>query len=127
MGSQKRLGFSLLLIVLCMSASPRDAATRAAGNVYYAAPNGVPSNAGTSASPWDLQTALSGSIPAGSTVYLKGGTYKGNFISNLHGDPANPITVRSAPGEWAVLDSHRPITLAAPLAAAAGYSSDNVT
>jgi uncharacterized repeat protein (TIGR02543 family) len=84
------------------------------GANYYIAPYndpqtpGRPTNSGTSpASPWDLHTGLrKNNLTAGSTVWLKGGTYKGTFISELRGTPEAPITVRSAPGEWAVLDSN---------------------
>ncbi len=75
--------------------------------VWYASPTGSSSGAGTLASPWDLKTALAGGngkILAGHTLYLRGGTYTGLFTSTLTGTSASPIVVRSAPGEWAIID-----------------------
>jgi hypothetical protein len=47
---------------------------------YYASNTG--SGNGTLTAPFGLQAALSGTvIKAGDTVYLRGGTYKGLFIS----------------------------------------------
>src|SRR5215207_9880141 len=88
--------------------------TQAYGRIFFAAPNGVPSNSGDQLSPWDLQTALTknGVVMPGDTIYLRGGVYKGVFTSTLEGGVALPITVRSAPGDWAVIDANQTITLA---------------
>lgn len=71
---------------------------------FYAAPGG--SGDGTRARPWGLQTALNQppALVPGKTLCLLGGTYTGHFVSELTGAAGNRITVRSAPGEWAVLD-----------------------
>lgn len=71
------------------------------------APNGSASGDGTQAHPLDLATALSSSTPArpGDTIWLRGGRYIGKFTSTLNGVSGAPITVRSYPGEWAVIDS----------------------
>jgi hypothetical protein len=37
---------------------------------------------------------------------MRGGTYKGKFRSSLNGAVGNLITVRSYPGEWAVIDGY---------------------
>jgi hypothetical protein len=73
---------------------------------YYVAPNGSSSNDGSLAHPLDLKTALSSSSPAlpGDTIWLRGGTYAGNFTSVLNGTAAAPIIVRQYPGERATLD-----------------------
>lgn len=73
-------------------------------------------------SPCALQTALDhpAAISPGDIVYLRGGTYYGAFISRLTGTPGNPITVRSYPGEWAVIDSNQNVTLSSPIAASGG-------
>ena len=75
---------------------------------YYASNTGTSNNLGSSTSPWDLQTALTKTsvITAGKTLCLKGGKYTGRFFSYLSGSPDNLITVKSAPGEWAILDSN---------------------
>ena len=54
----------------------------------------------------DLATALSTHSPAkpGDTIWLRGGTYTGTYISYLTGTQAAPITVRQYPGERATLN-----------------------
>lgn len=88
------------------------------GQAFYAAVNGLPLGTGAFNNPWPLQTALShpATLPCGATLYLRGGTYVGKFVSFLN-CPSNPITVRSYPGEWAKLDGYVRTTLAKPLAA----------
>ena len=74
---------------------------------WYVAPDGQPANPGTISSPLDLATALNGQkVGPGSTVWLRGGTYNGAFISNLLGTQSAPIIVRQYPGERAILDGN---------------------
>jgi len=55
--------------------------------------------------PWNLATALSaGSVPAGRTLYLRGGTYQGNYNCTLNGTAEAPILIKPYPGERVVLD-----------------------
>jgi hypothetical protein len=72
----------------------------------YVSPQGASSNDGSQGSPVDLATALSGRSPAqpGSTIWLRGGTYRGAFTSWLNGRADAPIVVRASPGERATLD-----------------------
>lgn len=85
---------------------------------YYASPTGTSTGTGTSTSPWDLQTGLNKTtlVRAGKTLCLRGGTYYGKFSSTLNGGG----TVRSAPGEWAVIDGNRLTTLTADLTSTTG-------
>ncbi|MEK7116901.1 MAG: peptidoglycan-binding protein [Patescibacteria group bacterium] len=80
---------------------------------FYVSPSGTSSGDGSITSPWDLQTALNqpASVQPGDTIWLRGGTYKGWYVSKLVGTSAQPIIVRSYPGEWAVLDWNVNITL----------------
>ena len=75
---------------------------------WYAGPAGGSSGAGTRASPWDLQTALSGAggtVQPGDTVWIRGGRYEGiNFTTALVGTAAARITFRAYPGERATID-----------------------
>lgn len=75
---------------------------------WYAGPTGGASGAGTRASPWDLQTALSGAggkVQPGDTVWIRGGRYEGtNFTTALVGTAAARITIRAYPGERATID-----------------------
>lgn len=81
---------------------------------FFAAPDGSPGGAGTIDDPWDLATAIDEppGVAPGDTIWLRGGVYEGSFVVKLDGLADAPITVRSHPGEWAVID---------------GGSSDQVT
>lgn len=75
--------------------------------LYYAATNGTSGGAGTIGDPWDLRTALSNVLQtSGDTLYLRGGTYNGKFLSTLTGG-----WVRSYPNEWAKIDGYKTTTL----------------
>jgi uncharacterized protein YjdB len=72
----------------------------------YVSPEGSSAGTGAIDRPWDLQTALShpSSILAGDTIWLRGGTYRGEFRSRLTGTATAPIVVRQYPGERATID-----------------------
>lgn len=115
----KILRFFLILTLLLFGLF----SVQAAGKVFFVAPNGLATNNGSQASPWDLQTALNFRptiVGPGDTIYLRGGTYKGNFTSFLVGAPGMPITVRSYPGEWAIIDANQPLNLATPIGTGGG-------
>lgn len=81
---------------------------------FYVAVDGQAYNAGTADSPWDIESALAGAhaIPPGSTVYLKGGTYRHadrrwespGFAIALAGAPGRPVHIRPVPGHRVTLD-----------------------
>jgi hypothetical protein len=74
---------------------------------WYVTANGASSGAGTNSAPWDLATALAGGngkVQVGDTIWLRQGTYAGQFYSGLSGTAANPIVVRGYPGERATID-----------------------
>ena len=73
---------------------------------WHVAPGGTPEGIGTEDDPLDLATAWSAESPVqpGDTVLLHGGVYEGSFVAALSGTEIDPITVQSAPGEWAVID-----------------------
>ena len=76
------------------------------GNQFYASPQGSSTGDGSLSDPWDLQTAVNNSVVGpGDTIWLRGGTYKGLFVSRIGGTPEAPIIVRSFPGEWAKIDT----------------------
>jgi hypothetical protein len=80
---------------------------------WYAAPSAISGN-GSITNPWNLFLALkTNAIQPGDTLNLRGGTYTGpGFTSTLNGTNNNQITVRSYPGEWAILtDGLRPVLL----------------
>jgi uncharacterized protein YjdB len=73
---------------------------------YFVTPGGSPSGDGSVSRPWDLQTALNqpAAVHPGDTLWLRGGTYGGQFTSRLNGTATSPIVVRQYPGERATLD-----------------------
>ena len=74
---------------------------------YYVSPGGSSNGQGTSASPWNLQTALnSPRISPGDTIWIAGGIYVGNFIAGLSGREGNPIIYRAVPGQEPILDGN---------------------
>jgi hypothetical protein len=96
-----RAGFSFPMILLVLGAGPLHAAQ------WYAAPNAVLNGNGSSTNPWPLQLAFKQTtkIRPGDTLYLRGGIYQGSgFFSTLSGASNSYVTVRSYPGEWAVLE-----------------------
>jgi len=66
---------------------------------YVVAPDGKADNAGTKESPWDLASALGRKLDPGSTIWIRGGTYTGEFQVRLAGTEAAPIQVRGVAGE----------------------------
>jgi hypothetical protein len=80
----------------------------AAANEWYVSPTGSAGNDGTELSPWDLGSVLEGSQPSilpGDTVCLRDGTYNSGYTSVLNGAVGKYITVKSYPGETAVIDT----------------------
>jgi hypothetical protein len=77
--------------------------------IVWVSVDGRSDNDGSAERPLDLPTALSneGPVQPGTTVLIRGGIYRGTFISRLVGTPEAPIIVRQAPGERVTIDSGR--------------------
>jgi hypothetical protein len=73
---------------------------------FFVSPEGTPQGNGSREHPWDLATALAQpeTVKPGDTIWLRGGTYRGGFVSRLEGAKDAPITVRQFPGERATID-----------------------
>jgi hypothetical protein len=73
---------------------------------FYVSPGASATGTGSFSNPWRLQTALNhpAAVHPGDTIWLRGGTYAGNFINALTGTSSQPIIVRAYPGERATLD-----------------------
>ncbi|MEV1005669.1 carbohydrate-binding protein [Nonomuraea sp. NPDC050202] len=95
------------------------AGNAAAGAVYYVAPNGSDSAAGTQAAPWASIARAQAAAQPGDTVYVRGGTYvftRANsacssqtarvdaITLNKSGSPGNLIRYWAHPGEKPVFD-----------------------
>jgi FlaA1/EpsC-like NDP-sugar epimerase len=108
------LGLLLVLLANC-SKPPSPPATHtpvAPGSrtEYFVAPQGLPTNDGSPERPLDLATALAKASPvqAGQKIWLRGGTYRGGFISSINGGEGSPIVVRNYQGERVILDGSNP-------------------
>lgn len=78
---------------------------------YFVSTTGSTTGAGTLGSPWTLATAFAGGYPGGTihpgdTVWIRGGTYTGQFVAMLAGTPENYITFRAYPGERVTIDGN---------------------
>ncbi len=105
--------------------------TAGSGNTWYVSPNGSAGGNGSISNPWDIATALNqpASVRPGDTIYLRAGKYGGGqYNSELHsylvGTPVLPITVRSYPGERAIIDAWLQVGCCdgSPNAAAGSYT-----
>jgi hypothetical protein len=67
---------------------------------------GVNSGSGSISSPWKTLDYGLKTANAGDTIYLRGGVhnYGVTINNNARATQANPIEVRSYPGEWAIID-----------------------
>ena len=94
-----RLGLPLVALL---------ASAAATGTDFYVSPTASSNGNGTIGNPWKLQKALDqpGAVDPGDTIWLRGGTYTGRFVSNLNGSSSAPIVVRQYPGERAKIDGN---------------------
>jgi len=94
-----RLPPGRLVVVVLMAANAVSSAD------LYVAPQGSASGSGTLSRPFDLATALSGSVGGpGDVFWLHSGTYRlGHVATQVHGTAKRPITFRQLPGEHAQL------------------------
>jgi hypothetical protein len=97
-----RMKFSTLFILLaCVSG-----ALGQPNSSFYVATTGNDSNPGTQAAPWRTIQHAADSAQAGSTVNVRGGIYEELVSINVSGNATDGfITLRSYPGEMAVLEA----------------------
>jgi hypothetical protein len=77
----------------------------AKGPAYFVdARRGDDANSGGKESPWRTINHALRQLKAGDTLYLRGGVYYENVYVALAGRKDAPVTLRSAPGEQAVID-----------------------
>ena len=75
---------------------------------YADARRGDDAAPGTEAAPWKTVNHALQHLSPGDTLYLRGGTYHENVYCAVVGEPDAPVTVRSFPGELAVIDGGIP-------------------
>src|SRR5262245_6556818 len=79
---------------------PRDR-----GPAYFVdAARGDDRKDGSEKAPWKTVNHALRQLSAGDTLYLRGGTYAENVYCAVAGTADKPITIRSFPGEQAVID-----------------------
>lgn len=87
------------------SAPPAPTRPAAAGPGYYVNPaKGSDAADGSKAAPWKTIRQAVLRLKPGDTLYLQAGTYYETAYLAVAGRPDAPITIRSAPGEVAILD-----------------------
>src|SRR5579862_7558013 len=92
---------SLFALFVCISC-----AFGQANSAFYVATTGNDSNAGTEASPWRTVQHAVDTARAGSTVNVRGGVYEELVDIHASGNASEGfITLRSYPGETAILDA----------------------
>jgi parallel beta-helix repeat protein len=67
-------------------------------NAVFVSPSGNDSNAGTSAAPWLTLQKAANTVTAGTTVYVRAGTYAG-FAMSRSGTASAPIVFTGYPGD----------------------------
>ena len=97
-----RLSLSPISIAVVLAAVSASAAE------FHVSPSGTPKGNGSADSPWDLATALAGpaAVKPGDVIWLRGGTYRGGFVSRLTGAKDKPITVRGERGARVTIDTN---------------------
>ena len=95
---------SRLATVLAALLAGRDLLARE----FFVSPAATARGDGSRSAPWTLAKALSqpAVVKPGDTIWLRGGTYVGEFRSRLKGTAQAPIVVRQYPGERATLDGN---------------------
>src|SRR5262245_15184564 len=76
---------------------------------YFVDPKkGDDSSEGSKVKPWKTVTHATAKLTAGTTLYLRDGVYHEHLTLSLSGKSDQPITIRSYPGELAVIDGGYP-------------------
>ena len=88
---------------------PPSARPMGKGAAFFVDPvKGNDANDGGRDHPWKTINHSLTQLSAGDTLYLRGGSYFENVYCAVKGQPEKPITIRSYPGETAVIDGGLP-------------------
>jgi hypothetical protein len=90
---------------------------KAPGPAYYVSPQGDDTAPGTEERPWRTIGATLPRLTPGDTLYLRGGAYFEQVYCAVAGTAESPITIRSYPGEVAMIDGGIPQFQTDPAAA----------
>jgi hypothetical protein len=97
------LGAVAAAAALALAALPA-AASADTGRAFFVATSGSDSAPGTKAKPWRTIQKAANTVPAGSTVEIRGGVYRERVVVRVSGGPGAWITFRSYAGEHVRLD-----------------------
>jgi hypothetical protein len=90
------------LVVTVGVAAPTASAH--AGRAFFVSPTGSDAGAGTKAHPWRTIQKAANTVPAGSTVEIRGGVYRERVVVRVSGAPGHRVTFRNYHGEHVLLD-----------------------
>jgi hypothetical protein len=98
--------FAVLLSCSAETATDPGSAPDVPHSGFFVTVDGSQSGDGSADHPWNLATAVAqpSVVKPGDTIWMHGGTYKGDFISTLAGTAMAPIVLRQFPGERATID-----------------------
>ena len=96
---------------------PSDRALADGPSFHVDAVNGTDQNDGSIKAPWKTVGHALKQIHAGATLYLHAGIYYERVYCSVAGTKDNPVTIRSSPGELAVIDGSYREFFATPSAA----------
>jgi hypothetical protein len=94
-----------IVLAASRNATPSDTCQRE----RFVSPDGGTGGDGNHADPWSLPNALKAARP-GDCVWLRGGTYSGDFDCRVAGKDGLPIVFRASANEWPVVDGSMSIT-----------------
>ncbi|MFB5267592.1 right-handed parallel beta-helix repeat-containing protein [Paenibacillus enshidis] len=98
-------GLSMVVGIGLASGNVQPSAASAAGTEYYVATSGSDTNAGTSDAPWKTLQHAADTVPAGSTVYVRGGVYNEKLkITRSGSASAGPIVFANYDNEAPIID-----------------------
>ena len=110
--TQRMIILIAAILIACPVSGSAQSLIRGAHN-FYVSTTGRGGGAGSLSDPWDLPTALShpATVRPGDNVWIRGGTYVGNFLSKLTGTATAPIVVRPYNGEHVIIDANNSLPL----------------
>ncbi len=98
MATSTRVGHVVFTALLLLAAPSVRAAA------FYVSTSGSDANAGTVDAPWRTIQKAADSAAPGSTVFIRGGTYKERVAVHVSGTPGSPITFRNFGFESVLID-----------------------
>src|SRR3954471_3632527 len=102
--SRTRAAVTVAAMVAVGFGAAAPVASAHAGKAFFVSPSGSNAAAGTKAHPWRTIQKAANSVPAGSTVEIRGGVYRERVVVRVSGAPGAWITFRNYVGEHVRID-----------------------